>query len=214
MIYAGFLSTIFHYFPSQPSEFKHSTTPGTNLLEFSPLPRLQALDPDRPMRDAHDGLHVVPDALEHAADLPVLALPNDDVDRCQPSPPVIVNHLYDAGPSAGDRSEVNRKDSECGEGGYGERVAYYVACALVTVPLQSTTFPIGCIMASFFHFAYMLRHPQRLSALHDSRWEQERGRRQKVANITMRDSSGQKKGKETKKVGTGLLKPDSRAFVS
>lgn len=52
------------------------------------------------MGDPRDGLDVVPDALEHAADLPVLALPDDDVHGRHPSPAVVVHHLHDARPGA------------------------------------------------------------------------------------------------------------------
>lgn len=50
------------------------------------------------MGNACDGFDVVPDAFEHAADLPVLALANDDVHRRHLLPSVVVYHLHNARP--------------------------------------------------------------------------------------------------------------------
>lgn len=92
------------------------------LLERTPLPRPQALEPDRSVGYARDGPDIVTDALKHAADLPVLSLSDDDVHSRHHRSTVIVNNLHDARPSPtpARHQQDTSKTERGGEGGRGD----------------------------------------------------------------------------------------------
>ena len=87
-------------------------------LEQPPFPWPETLQSDRTVGYSSDGLDVVAYPLEHASDLAVLTLSNDDVHRCHQRSAVEIHDLHDAGPRTKHCTRVaerNVRPSDLGE---------------------------------------------------------------------------------------------------